>query len=85
MSRPGLQHYPDYNTMKQTLTIEGMSCGHCVSAVKEALGSLEGVRIEEVQIGHAVVETGSDSPSEQAFRTAIEEEGFQLMTVKTVR
>ncbi len=69
--------------MKQTLTIDGMSCGHCVRAVEEALASLEGVRVEAVQIGHAVVNTGAEAPSEQALRAAIEEEGFQLTAVET--
>jgi len=42
--------------MAQTnLTIEGMSCGHCVAHVKKALEGLSGVRAESVEIGSAVV------------------------------
>jgi len=38
-----------------TLSIEGMSCGHCVAAVREALAELPGVAVEEVRVGAATV------------------------------
>jgi copper chaperone CopZ len=38
-----------------TLHIEGMSCGHCLNAVNQALSALPGVEIDSVQIGRAVV------------------------------
>ncbi len=42
--------------MKQVqLEVEGMSCGHCVQAVKQALSGIEGVRVDEVSIGKARV------------------------------
>ncbi|MEX1054525.1 MAG: cation transporter, partial [Rhodothermales bacterium] len=39
----------------EKLTIEGMGCGHCVTAVQQALNGLEGVEAEKVEIGSAVV------------------------------
>lgn len=43
--------------MEQTMTlaIDGMSCMHCVEAVRSALNELDGVRAEEVQVGSAKV------------------------------
>ena len=38
-----------------TMTIGGMSCGHCVKAVKQALARVEGVEVEEVTVGAARV------------------------------
>jgi copper chaperone CopZ len=38
-----------------TITIDGMSCAHCVAAVREALGELPGVHTEEVRVGAATV------------------------------
>ena len=35
------------------LKVEGMSCGHCVRAVTEALQTTPGVQIDQVQIGSA--------------------------------
>ena len=42
--------------MKQLkLEVAGMSCGHCVNAVREALISVPGVKVENVSIGSATV------------------------------
>ena len=38
-----------------TLHITGMSCGHCMHAVNEALTSKPGVQLESVRMGRAVV------------------------------
>jgi copper chaperone CopZ len=39
-----------------TLHISGMSCGHCLNAVKNALSSAEGVQLKTVQMGRAELE-----------------------------
>lgn len=42
--------------MKQLkLEVSGMSCGHCVHAVREALGAVPGVKVDDVKIGSASV------------------------------
>ena len=58
-----------------TLTITGMTCGHCQKAVTEALESVEGVTKVDVNLesGMAKVE-GSSSTS--ALISAVEEEGY---------
>ncbi|MGI8673290.1 MAG: cation transporter, partial [Luteitalea sp.] len=38
----------------ETLTIEGMSCGHCIKAVTMALQDLPGVTVKDVRVGQAV-------------------------------
>ena len=35
--------------------IEGMSCGHCLNAVRQALSAVPGVQVQSVQMGRAVV------------------------------
>lgn len=40
---------------KIEMQIEGMSCGHCLRAVREALEKVAGPAVESVQIGRAVV------------------------------
>jgi copper chaperone len=37
------------------LEVAGMSCNHCVQAVRDALGSVPGVKVEAVQVGSASV------------------------------
>jgi copper chaperone len=67
--------------MKKTLEISGMSCGHCVHAVREALSSLPSVRIEDVVIGKAVIV--SDPPTtDDDIRTVVEEEGYTLTAIR---
>jgi copper chaperone len=42
--------------MKRVLfEVSGMTCGHCISAVKEAAGSIDGVTVETVEIGSILV------------------------------
>lgn len=66
--------------MSHQITIEGMSCQHCVHAVKEALEKVEGISVQKVEVGRAeVVASGPDS-LEQA-RAAIQEEGFHVATI----
>jgi copper chaperone CopZ len=38
------------------LTIGGMTCDHCVRAVNRVLLGLEGVEVEQVDIGSAAIE-----------------------------
>ncbi len=59
-----------------TLHIEGMSCGHCLKAVNQALHAVPGAHVVSVQIGRAVVETGDDGPSEDALVAAVDAAGY---------
>ena len=58
------------------LKVDGMSCGHCVKSVTEALQGVSGVdKVVEVSLdkGEAVVEGSAPAP---ALVAAIEEIGF---------
>lgn len=57
--------------------IEGMSCDHCVRAVKNAVSAVAGVVGAEVRVGHADVKAG-DEVSPDAVIAAIEEEGYRV-------
>ncbi|MEG1798527.1 MAG: cation transporter, partial [Clostridium sp.] len=48
--------------MKKKISIEGMSCGHCVNHVKEALSELPGVTSVDVSLESksAVLESSSE-------------------------
>jgi copper ion binding protein len=67
------------------LRISGMSCGHCVNAVKEALGELEGVDVQRVEIGSATVDYDPARSSPATIERAIEEAGYQLGPVQLGR
>ena len=55
---------------RTTLSITGMTCGHCVMSVKRALGELEGVTVEQVAIGSATVLIGGQPAARMGDMTA---------------
>ena len=59
------------------LEISGMSCGHCVNAVKSALQELDGVDVKKVEIGAATVDYDPSRSSPAAIENAIEDAGYQ--------
>jgi len=59
------------------LEIGGMSCGHCVRAVEQALAGLEGVKVEEVRVGSAIVEYDPAVAGAERIERAIQDEGYQ--------
>lgn len=63
--------------MKTELKIEGMSCSHCVNAVKSALAAIEGVTSVDVTLdpGHATLEHDPGVPT-LTMVNAVKEEGF---------
>jgi len=64
---------------EKVFNVEGMSCNHCVMAVKGAVEGLDGVSSVEVNLeqGTAKVEF-SDAVIESDIVEAIEEEGFKV-------
>jgi len=58
------------------LTIGGMSCQHCVRAVREALEAVPGVSVERVDIGTAAVTFDPAQSSPQAIAAAVSEAGY---------
>lgn len=59
-----------------TIAIQGMSCGHCVAAVKGALGQLEGVEVQEVKVGAATVAYDPAAFTPEQITQAIADEGY---------
>ncbi len=62
------------------ISVEGMSCDHCVLSVQEVLESLEGVASVSVSLenGIALVE---GQVSDDAIRAALEEEEFAVPAI----
>lgn len=59
------------------LKITGMSCGHCVKAVEQALDQVQGVQARTVQVGSAEVTFDAQQASTDRLLAAIREEGYQ--------
>ncbi len=60
---------------QMTLQIDGMSCGHCVSRVQKAIARLEGVHVDQVEIGSAR-ELQAGKVSLARIREAVEDAGY---------
>lgn len=61
------------------LRIEGMSCGHCVAAVRGALEDLEGVTVEDVRIGAAAVSFDPRRTDAAAIAGAVRAAGYEAV------
>jgi copper chaperone len=59
-----------------SLSIEGMHCGACVRRVTNALSSIPGVDIENVQVGLAKVAYSPEMTSPQEITAAVNGIGF---------
>jgi copper chaperone len=58
------------------LTIEGMSCEHCVRAVKNRLTRTPGVKVESVEVGSARVQYDPSATNIDDIEEAIADEGY---------
>lgn len=67
--------------MKKVLLVEGMSCGHCEKAVKNALGELEGVSKVEVNLETKRVEVEGDNLVDAALKKSIEDAGYDVVEI----
>ena len=59
-----------------TLQITGMSCGHCVRTVEEALRGVEGTEVLGVEVGEARVRYDPEQVSRERLAEVVEREGF---------
>ncbi len=68
-------------TMKKTMKIEGMMCGHCEARVKKALEAVEGVTAEvSHETGTAVV-TSAAEISDSVLREAVETQDYKVLSI----
>ena len=63
---------------KIKLEIAGMSCGHCVSAIRGALEALDGVQVEAVAIGSAVLGFDPERTTRPQIEQAISDAGYDV-------
>ena len=61
----------------ELFTVTGMSCDHCVRAVREALDSVPGVNVEQVQVGSATVSFDESKTSVGDLVDAVYNAGYE--------
>lgn len=66
------------------IAISGMSCEHCVAALRAALGALPGVVRADVQLGAARVEHDPAACGAAALVAAIQSNGYAVAGLRRI-
>ncbi len=71
--------------MTKKIAIEGMSCQHCVSHVKEALSELNGVTSVEVNLeGKSAVLEASGEVKDEDIKFAVDDAGYEVVNIENM-
>lgn len=64
-----------------TLTVQGMSCGHCVKAVEGSVGELNGVGTVKVNLEAGQVDVAFDSSkvTVDTIKETIDDQGYDVV------
>ena len=68
--------------MKKELVIEGMSCSHCSGRVEQALNAIAGVEATVDLDKKTAFVTLSSDVAEDTLKSAVEEAGYEVVSVK---
>lgn len=66
-------------TESKVFTVTGMTCGHCVSAVTEEVGKVNGVTGVDVQLDDGRVAVTGDGVDDAQVRAAVDEAGYAVV------
>ena len=75
-------HNKEQKTMKKTMKIEGMMCGHCEAAVKRALEAIP--QVESAEVSHVrgtAVVTLREPVADDVLRAAVEAKDYRVTSV----
>ena len=67
----------DTTTIRE-YTVTGMTCGHCVSSVREEVSEAQGVESVDVDLASGRLTVTGDSVSDDAVRRAVEDAGYEV-------
>ena len=62
----------------KTLEIDGMSCQHCVAALKKSLEAIDGVTETDVEVGKATVTFDESKVKDSDLNDAVVQTGFKI-------
>ena len=62
----------------KSLSIGGMSCGHCVSHVRKALASVPGVYVDDVEVGSATIHYDAGAVAPEDIAKAVSSAGYTV-------
>lgn len=68
--------------MEKVLMVEGMSCGHCVMAVKRALSEVEGVGTVDVDLESGRVKVVGEALVDGDLKAAVDDAGYDVASIE---
>ncbi|MEI6246092.1 MAG: heavy-metal-associated domain-containing protein [Acidobacteriota bacterium] len=69
--------------MKKLLSIEGMSCGHCVAHVTTALQGVQGVTSVQVDLANKNAEVEGDALDDALLKAAVDDVGYSVVAISS--
>lgn len=67
----------------KTIFIEGMSCGHCLKRVEEALKSVKGVKSVSISLEEKKADVVlKNDVANETLRATVEDVGFKVVNIK---
>lgn len=67
------------STRTRTYTVAGMTCAHCVAAVRQEVGALVGVRAVEVDLASGRLTVQGEGVTDLAVEGAVDEAGYEVV------
>ncbi|OGQ23717.1 MAG: hypothetical protein A2138_15040 [Deltaproteobacteria bacterium RBG_16_71_12] len=64
-----------------TLKVDGMHCGNCVRRVKAALEAMDGVTLDDVEVGRVTGSFDTEATNPSALAEAVTRAGYQATAV----
>jgi copper chaperone len=68
--------------MKKIISVEGMSCGHCVKHVNEALVDLGAKDVEVSLEAKVAIAEISQEITDEAIKLALEDAGYEVVGIE---
>jgi copper chaperone len=62
--------------------IDGMTCNHCVMAVKKEFSKMPAIDYFSVEIGNAEISADETQITDEHLRKAIEEAGYSVVSIE---
>ncbi len=70
--------------LKKILTVEGMHCEHCASAVQKAVAEIEGVISAKVSLDKKLCTAKiKEDMDDGIFKDAVKDRGFEVTAIET--
>ncbi len=63
---------------RREYTVEGMTCGHCVTSVREEVSEVPGVSGVDVDLASGRLSVTGHDVNDDAVRAAVDEAGYEV-------